>query len=271
MIGQKGLIEQLQDNLARFSIFAGQKGSGRKILAEYIGAQYGTIYRVPDVKIETVRWLINEAYSTRVPAVFIIADADNMSTNAKNALLKLTEEPPNNAYIIMTLEDVNNTLETIRSRATVYNMAKYTREELAQFFDEHYKGTDDYKKLVLDLSDTPGDIILLQHTGEEGNVEKFYKYVEKVFESIGAVSGANALKISQQIALKDTDENKYDLRLFWRAFQKIALSRASEFEGTKAIQMIQITSRALQDLKIKSVNKAMLFDIWVLDIRRVWF
>lgn len=280
MIGQTELLNRLYERsnkqLPRFMIFVGDKGSGKKTLITEIQHNYMykgypmPIYRAPDTKIESIRNLITEAYKTRVPAWFVIADADSMSVNAKNALLKITEEPPNNAYFIMTLEDINNTLDTIKSRATVYTMDKYSREELETFFRQRYKATPDYEKLVIDLSETPGDIMLLQSTGGECKADEFYAYVEKVFDNIGVTSGANAFKISEKIALKDTDEDKYDLRMFWKAFQKVALSKASELEGTKAIQMIQITSRALQDLKIKSLNKAMLFDIWVLDIRRVW-
>lgn len=277
MIGQTELLNQLKDHeLPRFVIFVGDKGSGKKTLVEEIcrgylyKSDFMPVYRAPDTKIESIRSLISEAYRTRVPAFFIIADADTMSVNAKNALLKVTEEPPNQAYFIMTLEDENNTLDTIRSRATVFRMNKYSQVELETFFTQRYKTDNWYMNTVLDLSETPGDIELLQHTGGECKADEFYAYVEKVFDNIGVTSGANVFKIADKVALKDTDEDKYDLRMFWKAFQKVALSKAFELEGTKAIQMIQITSRALQDLKIKSVNRTMLFDTWILDIRRVW-
>ena len=133
MIGQKHLqsrIEQLitDRTFPRFSILVGPKGSGKKTFANWIitkivrheALSYSQV--CPDVKIDTIRQIIESAYKTISTNIYVIPDADTMSNAAKNALLKVTEEPPNNAYFIMTLEDENNTLETIRSRGTVFHM-----------------------------------------------------------------------------------------------------------------------------------------------------
>lgn len=48
--------------------------------------------------------------------VFIIPDAQNMTVQAQNALLKTMEEPPSYAVILLLTEGENALLETVRSR-----------------------------------------------------------------------------------------------------------------------------------------------------------
>ena len=279
MIGQKELrtrIEQLIENRSfpRFSILVGPKGSGKKTLAHEIGhmfnawrvlSDYVDVYRLPDVKIDTIREMITQSYKRIATMVYIIPDADNMSNAAKNALLKVTEEPPNEAYFIMTLEDENNTLETIRSRGTVFHMDRYTPDEIASYFYDKYHanhGKDD-EQVVKELCETPGDVDTLVKMG----IKEFYDYVQLVVDNIAEVSLANAFKIPSKVALKE-DAEGYDLRLFWKAFMKICLHDNVVY-GVKA-EAVHITSKYLQRLRIKGINKQMLIDCWLMEIRELW-
>jgi DNA polymerase-3 subunit delta' len=54
--------------------------------------------------------------------VFVLTDADFMTIQAQNALLKLMEEPPDHVFLILTCADVQALLPTVRSRATVIPM-----------------------------------------------------------------------------------------------------------------------------------------------------
>lgn len=53
--------------------------------------------------------------------VVIIDDADTMNRNAQNALLKILEEPPKNAILILVTHRLGALIPTIRSRTQVYN------------------------------------------------------------------------------------------------------------------------------------------------------
>ena len=282
MIGQKNLqsrIEQLIENhtFPRFSILVGPKGSGKKMLADEIKElfnkhnntdEYIFSFRVQDVKIDTVRDVIKCAYSCNSTAIYIIPDADNMSNAAKNALLKVTEEPPNEAYFIMTLEDENNTLETIRSRGTVFHMDRYTPDEIYQYAcDFDHCDTESYK-LFTSICETPGEVDILKKMGSK----EFYDYVQLVVDNIAEVSLSNAFKIPSKVALKD-DAEGYDLRLFWKAFISVCRERSQEFyekDSAKYWEGIIITSKHLQSLRIKGINKQMLIDDWVINIRMAW-
>ena len=54
--------------------------------------------------------------------IYIIADADMMSVEAQNALLKTIEEPPEYAVIMLLTENAETLLPTIRSRCVMMKM-----------------------------------------------------------------------------------------------------------------------------------------------------
>ena len=72
------------------------------------------------------------------------------------------------------------------------------------------------------------------------------------------------------IALKE-DAEGYDLRLFWKAVAKVMLDKAKQRGNSKELVKYCygycITSKCLQKLRIKGINKQMLMDMWILDIR----
>ena len=217
------------------------------------------------IGVDAIRDIVSNAYKVTNPIIYLIADADNMSNAAKNALLKVTEEPPNNAYFIMTLEDENNTLETIRSRGTVFHMDRYTPDEIGDYFYDKYHanhGKDD-EVIVKELCDTPGDVDILVKMG----IKEFYDYVQLVVDNIAEVSLANAFKIPSKVALKEDSEG-YDLRLFWKAFMKITFETKVGYENWGLA--VEVTTKYLQKLRIKGINKQMLIDNWVLEIRDLW-
>lgn len=275
MIGQRNLqsrIEQLIENgtFPRFSIFVGPKGSGKKTFVHEVIINELTdgLYEECGIKVDDVRNLITDAYKIHSTAVYFIPDADNMSNAAKNALLKVTEEPPNNAYFIMTLEDENNTLETIRSRGTVFHMDRYTPDEILEYINIKYGSTAaDNVDIFKGICDTPGDADILAKCG----VKSFYEYVQLVVDNIAEVSLANAFKIPSKVALKD-DAEGYDLRLFWKAFQKVCIDKC--YNDMSKVSMycdaIISTSNYLGKLRTKGINRSMLMDNWVLEIRKLW-
>lgn len=272
MIGQTNLqsqIEQLIENhtFPRFSIFVGPKGSGKKTLAHWIYQKFGKgLFVNIGISVDAVRQCISESYTIRgQQVIYLFSDADNMSNAAKNALLKVTEEPPNNAYFIMTLEDENNTLETIRSRATIFHMDRYTPDEIYQYACDFDRCDTESYKLFTSICDTPGDVDVLKKMGSK----EFYDYVQLVVDNIAEVSLANAFKIPSKVALKD-DAEGYDLRLFWKAFMNVCWNRSYDYDTKKYCDGIVVTSRYLQKLRVKGINRSMLMDNWVLEIRELW-
>ena len=270
MVGQQNLLNQIDwmcqsKCFPRFSIITGEKGSQKKEMAEYIAKKLECfVFEAVDNKIDTIRGVIEQAYKTHSPIVYVIDNADDMSIPAKNALLKVTEEPPNNAYFVMILDDVNNTLDTIRSRAVIFTMEPYSKRQLKDYIKQTYSVSVEAIDIYVDLCSTPGQIDLLYKM----DAEKFYGYVAKVVDNIGDVSGANSFRMAEKIALKD-EEDKYDLEMFWKACIRLFFD-AKHSDNVYAQYMAgRCTSDAIKKLSIRGVNKQMLFDEWLLKVREV--
>ena len=283
MIGQQKLVAQIEDlaeknSIPRFSIVIGERGSEQedvgRIIAQKIECPYILLH---DTKVDTIRDMIKEAYSQHDYMVYIIPHADDMSINAKNALLKVTEESPNKAYIVMCLEDLSNTLATIQSRGIVFYMDRCKTEDIKEFARELYVNKSDIDEKIIDmygeLCSTPGDVLYFN----KHNIVNFYNYAEWVVDNIFTLNGAEAFKISDKLALKD-EEDKYDCLLFLKAIQNVFMKRCL-YNGFKengicgtycACEEIRCIGHYLQDLRIKGVNRAMLIDNLILEMRKIW-
>ena len=266
MIGQNELLDQFNEEIPKFIILVGLKGSGKKTLAHEICKKISADeYMLEDIKVDTIRSMIADAKRVIKPTVYIIPDADKMSNSAKNSMLKITEEPPINAYFILTLENEYNALGTIKSRGQMFKMKPYSPEAIHEYAKTKGITSLEETEIVLDICETPGEVDMLQKTG----IIALYDYVAKVIDNIALVSGSNAFKIADKIALKDED-NKYDLRLFWKAFMKVCYDRMRTEKDVKYAYAIKVTSYYMQQLNVTGVNKGSTFDLWILEIRENW-
>ena len=273
MIGQTKLKSDLdalidENIFPRFSIFVGPTGSGKRTLCEsHIADRLNMFWCFEqDNKVDTVRKVIEDAYRVTSPTMYIFTDADNMSAQAKNALLKVTEEPPNNAYFILTITDLNQTLPTIRSRAQIFRMDPYTPTEIGEYANSIGIIDSAEMEVIADICETPGEVNILSQSG----IIAFDEFMELVADNIAEVSCANAFKIGDKIKFKDGDG--YDLRLFLKAFMSKCIKRMSASANDAMFiyaQVIKITSKYLQELNITGINKQSTFDCWMLDVREV--
>lgn len=269
MIGQTDLKKVLLDIISDdefpvFSILHGLKGSGKKLLVDWIASKLDAPLVSCGISVTDVRQVITDSHLYKSRMLYFFPDADKMSNEAKSALLKITEEPPNNCHIIMSIESLSSMPATIISRAQVFRMDLYKFTELKEYAD-----TVHVNDVVCQFCETPGDIDVFK----EIDVEQFLDYVDLVLDNISQVGVANSLKIGNKIALKENAEG-YDLRLFWKAFIYRCMQRAQESlptQGSFAYAAgAMLTSKYVAELSIRGVNKNMLFLDWVLKIREEW-
>jgi len=281
MLGQDKLIAQIDDLIAenkfpRFSIVVGERGMEHEDVAHYVSQKMQADYIcLQDVKVDTIRTMINNAYKLHNTTVYCIPNADDMSINAKNAMLKVVEDAPNKAYFVMCLEDLSNTLATIQSRGIVFRMYTPKVGEIEDFARNRYVNKEDIDedviKLYGELCSTPGDVLYFT----KHDITNFYKYAEWVADNIIKLDGAEVFKISDKLALKDEDE-KYDVRLFLKALQTVFWNKVCstimprQNKKTAYTEIVDIIGIYAQDLRIKGINKAMLCDNLWLEMRKIW-
>ena len=211
MIGQQNNIKTLikwrcNKSVPRFIIIAGDEGSGRLTFAKAILKTINAKGVIMGNSISDVRDTIEQAYYITQPTCYIFRNADDMKNEAKNALLKVVEEPPNNAYFIMTVHNIDNMLGTIRSRGTVIKMEPYSIQELKSVCDDELK---------LDYCTNIGE---LQVSHEE--VQRTEDCVDDVLKALREKSGTKLLKACTQLKAKQTETDKIDCLLFFKVFQK---------------------------------------------------
>lgn len=254
MIGQKNNINTLiqwrcNKSVPRFIIISGGIGSGRLTLAKVIIRMINAKGIIMGNSIAEVRETIENAYSITDTTCYIFRNADDMKNEAKNALLKVVEEPPNNAYFIMTVQNIDNMLGTIKSRGTVIKMEPYTREELLS-------ATND--EILLNYCSNIG-----QTMEDVENIKNAEYLVEEIFQAFMDKRGTQLLKACTNLRGKQTETDKCDCTLFMRVFRKNILSL-----DTSLLQSISIyhITRCMQELSRNTINKKASIECMLINI-----
>ena len=266
MIGQKQLLEKIDkiiDRFPKFSIIVGPKGSGKHLITKYITDKLNLPIVPFGTGIDEVRKIIDLSYEQTEPLCYVCYDADSMSLGAKNSLLKITEEPPNNAYFILTLQSMSNTLETIQSRGTVLPLDSYTTPELLEYRTiRNYESK--YDSILKDICETTGEVDELF----KFKVEQFYKFAQTVAYQIHIPTTGNIFKISKSIKSKDGEEG-YDPILLFKAVRSLFIKKALETKKPQYLYASNVTSECLRDLSLVNVNKVGTVDNWIMSVRAV--
>lgn len=200
LVGQKRNLDLIKNwtTMPSFLIVQGNNDMGKTYFIKYLCKKYGLGYMLLDNKVDTIRKLV----STSKPngnIVYHFKDFHLASINAKNALLKITEEPLAGNYIAISgLKQ----LDTLESRARIIKMQPYTDEELQDFINNSSLNKDIANRLlkcnfrtpstlmkygsVEDIDDvlsfaelTATDILNLNQTDVNNIVTKFDRNYEK--------------------------------------------------------------------------------------------
>lgn len=95
------------------------------------------------VPVAVVRNLQNWVHSTTEEArVIIIENVDRLGDAARNALLKVLEEPPSDAYFILTTARRGAVIPTIRSRARAYELRERKQSDADAVIHRIFKGPE---------------------------------------------------------------------------------------------------------------------------------
>lgn len=160
IVGHKKIIWHLKNaicagKISHAYIFNGETGSGKKMLAEMFAmtlqceqggdepcgvcrsCKQAQSQNQPDIirvrheklgtiSVEDIRSQVNgdiqiKPYSSRYK-IYIVADADKMTVQAQNALLKTIEEPPAYAVLMLLTNNADMMLPTILSRCVRLNL-----------------------------------------------------------------------------------------------------------------------------------------------------
>ena len=114
------------------------------------------------IDVDTIRSINEDAvirpFSSK-RKIYIIDEGDLMTTEAQNAFLKTFEEPPEYAVFIVVADNLDNLLQTIKSRATVVSFGAVEKKQIAKYISEKYPQHIEKEAFLLNYSEgIPGRI-----------------------------------------------------------------------------------------------------------------
>ena len=136
------------------------------------------------IKIEEIRNLqkmIQEKPIISNKKVYIIDNADLMTKEAQNCLLKTLEEPPEYTVIILIGSNENLFLTTIKSRCMILHFDKISNEEMKRYLKYNLEINQINEEMLDMFQGSIGKAINLKDKQEE------YKSIYEFIENLGKV------------------------------------------------------------------------------------
>lgn len=113
----------------------------------YPGHEKPTVIGVDDVRERIIGDMQIKPYDSPYK-IYILDEAEKLSVQAQNALLKTIEEPPAYGIILMLTTNASGMLETIRSRSIILNMKPVDQESFCSVLRS--RGVDEDKLQTLE-------------------------------------------------------------------------------------------------------------------------
>lgn len=300
IIGQEQIKKHLQDgiksgNLSHAYIINGETGSGRRLLASALTKTLLCENRTeqgdaccecksciqadtnnhPDIRfithekasigIDDIReQLINDItikpYSSS-HKVYIIPDANKMTEQAQNALLKTIEEPPAYATILLLTENAENLLPTINSRCITLNTQPLRKEEITQYLIKNLQMEPEQAEIAAGFCQ--GNVGKAIHFASSEDFHEMKTDTLHLLKEIDTMELTDIMPIIKELSQKKGKITEYlDLMLLW--YRDVLM-----FKVTKDANLLlyrneyksiseQASTRNYEDIEkiIKAIDKA---------------
>lgn len=280
----KNLLQESVNNnkVSHSYLFVGKSGIGKKMIAkefakailclgdnkycdncksclEFDGQNNPDFFIVePDgnaIKIDQIRNMqkgVQEKPIISRSKVYIIDNADFMTKEAQNALLKTLEEPPEFVTIILIGENENEFLATIKSRCMIIHFNSISDSEMEKYLQENYNMNVTSNMLDV-FQGSIGKAIELKDKQEE------YLIIEQAIENIEKEDLIDLIK-KLDILYTSKDEI-FDMLDY---INIILLKKSKEnVKYTDCIKIVENTKRRIdQNANYDMSIDNMLFNIW---------
>lgn len=182
-------------------LYAGEANPDfRRIMAD--GASIG-VDEIRDIQSDVV---IKPMYSKR--KVYIIENADKMTVQAQNSLLKTLEEPPHYVTIILTVSNYEALLETIRSRSQRISFRKNSYAQVRQAVINKYGSQAEGIDFAVSYADG-----VIGSALELAGSEEFVALREKIFEITGQLRNQKLFDIFGVHSYFEENKDDFDVIL----------------------------------------------------------
>lgn len=156
-------------------------------------------------RVETIRKICRDVYIKPQEAerkVYLLADAQSMTAEAANALLKVLEEPPGTVHFILTCKTRTALLPTIVSRLIPLSLIPLHSEEVKLLLEEHFPllPSDKLTQAVQKFGGNAGESI--RYLSDEA-VASLTELAEDYLTALIMRDGYTALRIASGLTKKE--------------------------------------------------------------------
>lgn len=215
--------------------------------------------------------------------IYIIDDADKLTEQAQNALLKTIEEPPEYAVILLLVSNISVILPTILSRCVVLNLKPIDKQIVKDFLMAKHQVPDYMAEVAAGFSGGNVGKAIKYASSEDfdqmkSNVLHILKYIDDM-ELYEVVSGLKFLT-----ANKNNIDDYIDLMIMWYRdvlmfkatkdpdllLYKDELSYINKQANTRSYEGIEKILKAMEKAKIRlkaNVNFDIAIELMLLSIK----
>ncbi len=249
-VGNQRLVEILRrGRLPGASLFTGPEGVGKKTLAlslsalanckegsedELCGTCSSCVKEAaghhPDIrlfqphknliKIDTMRELNREVQFRPFEGqlrCFIIDQAETLTEEAANCILKTLEEPPDTSRIILISSFPHRLLPTIRSRCQAFPFHPLGREEILPYLEDHLP--EDHPEMRASLAE--GSIAIALSLNLEETLEQRDRMLELLTSWCGQESFESLYTQCEQLPLRSELKTREGVRRYLNVLQRL--------------------------------------------------
>ena len=262
VLGHEEVIKHLQnaaamDKVSHSYIFAGEKGSGKKLLAKlfamtlqcekhgkepclqcgsckkamnrnhpdiiYVTHEKPNSIGIEDIREQLIGDVAIKPYSGPYK-IYIVDEAEKMTVQAQNALLKTIEEPPAYAVILLLVNNGGSLLPTISSRCVTLNFKPVRDEVIKQYLMEELH-VPDYQAEV-SVAFAQGNVGKAKRLALSDNFGEMLDHVLHVVKYISEMEVGDLIEDLKKISEYKMEINDYlDLLTIW--YRDVLLFKAT--------------------------------------------
>ena len=195
--------------------------------------------------------------------VYIIDEAEKMTTEAQNALLIVREEPPQNVVIMLLASGSDSILTTIKSRTQYVTTSRFTTDELAHHLEEisadarglAMRDPDAYKALLVSADGRIGRALELLTPKEREENEQTRKEILAVLTSLGKRAPYTQLYAAITSLPQKRTEFSQSLQVLITALGDMIASKKSEKFTTTFFTDTKAAKEMAQDIPMARLMK----------------
>ena len=194
------------------------------------------------IKIDQIRQMLEKVYEKPIISdkkVYIIDDAETMTVEAQNCLLKTLEEPPEYIVIILITSNESNLINTIKSRCLKLTFNPLENNELKQFLEKNLDFQNVSQTMLETFEGSIGKALKVKEKQE------LYNNIETTLNNFSCESVIELINNATEIykGKEDINEILEYFNIYFLKKAKEEYNNASKY--VKAIEIIEDTKKRL--------------------------